>query len=688
MWKWTEIKSNDTYETDPEAALNGGIQRKNEMFTTNEEKALSIHDDVITDLLILPHDNRLVSASQDSYIKVHDIEKSRTIRSFPRLSGTKSLQGHKEGVFGLAWNEQMHFLISAGFEHEALVWISNIRTTPFRLRDQRRPHQHSLVDVVSVPNSPQVITADNRGMVKIWDIRTLKCMQTIQIDNSSSVSFSKHEYHNFSLNSFVYIDQPHRQIVTSGRNISVFEYERTIQPSYADDNPIIFALYNRHALSFLTASDKSVKIWDALTGTMTHVYENLTTSEITSVCLDSNGRKFFIGTHDGEIIAFRFSNGDFVKKFKLAGPENLITDKYSKTTTIVKPPTQSREVTSLTYCTKLKTLIATTWEKGVYILSDRDPTDGILLKAFCTTDNVIYHRSDVKCSDFSMAHQIGATGDETSKVIIWDMQNFSKLGECTNPARGRIAPNRENIKEQLMRGSISCIRFLGTYPAFVCADSSGFLHLWTVKPYVYPNHKICSWRNYNDALKVTPQVTCIDFNPETNYLYTADDKGYVCVWDLEPLFEATYLRPKRNKKLRTNRKAQRFNKPTLRNDFVEKKMYWRAHQDSIKSLQVISDPASIFTASYSAEVNIWSSNGKKMDSISQERDESKPFNFPLDVQHRVKQEQSVVAGVINEIREKYKFLSKWRNNARKEHVDDKAFITQQQPASPKQTTVN
>ena len=54
-------------------------------------------------------------------------------------------------------------LISAGFDHDAYVWNTYVREKIFLLRG----HNHPLVGVKCLPNSPQVVTADIKGMVKV-----------------------------------------------------------------------------------------------------------------------------------------------------------------------------------------------------------------------------------------------------------------------------------------------------------------------------------------------------------------------------------------------------------------------------------------------------------------------------------------------------------------------------------------
>lgn len=52
-----------------------------------------------------------------------------------------------------------------------------------------RGHNHPLIGVKCLPGTPQVITADINGMVKIWDVRNFLCMQTINVPTEELNSF-------------------------------------------------------------------------------------------------------------------------------------------------------------------------------------------------------------------------------------------------------------------------------------------------------------------------------------------------------------------------------------------------------------------------------------------------------------------------------------------------------------------
>ena len=108
---------------------------------------------------------------------------------------------HGQGVRSLCYSEEHRFLISAGFDYEAVVWNPYVEKMILRLhghtwcvracvrgrvqvRKLTAARVHSpLVRVETVPGTPQVITADSSGLFKVWDIRNFACMQSFSAED-------------------------------------------------------------------------------------------------------------------------------------------------------------------------------------------------------------------------------------------------------------------------------------------------------------------------------------------------------------------------------------------------------------------------------------------------------------------------------------------------------------------------
>ena len=296
----------------------------------DEVTCLIGHTDMVLDLCSLDTIESVASCSLDTTISIWDI-----------LTGSRRqlLQGHRMGVTSMAYHEERRLLFSSGFDHEALVWSPFTPTVLFKLKGHTKP----LVGVNVVPNSNQVVTADTDGFCKVWDVRTFQCVQSYSMDHAKastggggmsaassgggqqeddSFQFTDHQ----KLYAFTTChSRPRHLSETStvrlvGVSLRLNFYEQrpvNVDTGGADDLPVRCAMYNSVLCSVLTAHGPSVKIWSALTGSLSRTFSHLTAngSDITALCMDDRQRKFIIGDHKGDIQVHNYQSGAFMKSF-------------------------------------------------------------------------------------------------------------------------------------------------------------------------------------------------------------------------------------------------------------------------------------------------------------------------------------------------------------------------------------
>lgn len=123
------------------------------------------HSDIVTSLIALNKLNNIVSGSLDCNINVFDPFTERL---------TATLKGHTKGVNSLAFNSDHRLLISCGYDRKLNVWSMGSPTVLSTLRG----HRGTLVGCQTLDGTSELISADSDGMIKLWDLRTLKCVQT------------------------------------------------------------------------------------------------------------------------------------------------------------------------------------------------------------------------------------------------------------------------------------------------------------------------------------------------------------------------------------------------------------------------------------------------------------------------------------------------------------------------------
>ena len=181
----------------------------------------------------------------------------------------KELKGHNKGVYSLAWcdwSQMNQCLLSAGLNHEAFVWNTYVRDQIFLLRG----HNHPLVGVKCLPDTPQIVTADTSGMVKIWDVRNFLCVQTFNapMDELSSFCLTYSSTMGQSMK---------KRIICGGKKLQYFEYDEPKDQLLTDEKPCTTVLFNSTLLCIITLHPDSVKVWNVKTGKLMSVYRNICT---------------------------------------------------------------------------------------------------------------------------------------------------------------------------------------------------------------------------------------------------------------------------------------------------------------------------------------------------------------------------------------------------------------------------
>ncbi|GLD99169.1 hypothetical protein PINS_up007887 [Pythium insidiosum] len=129
----------------------------------------SRHDDperVMTDIEMIESMGALASASMDGNIYLLDLLTDKV---------TRTMRGHRKGVAILRYCAENRYLLSAGLDHSVQVWNPHLEQNVGSLPG----HRHQLIGMDVRPGTPEIITADESGIIKIWDLRKFAAVQTI-----------------------------------------------------------------------------------------------------------------------------------------------------------------------------------------------------------------------------------------------------------------------------------------------------------------------------------------------------------------------------------------------------------------------------------------------------------------------------------------------------------------------------
>jgi WD40 repeat protein len=204
----------------------------------------------------------------------------------------KVLEGHKKAVREIAYAASQKILISCGFDFEVFVWNPYLKENIMSLKG----HEQPLVGVNVLPGMNCFITADAKGTVNVWSILDYSKQQSFTVPGINTLTCIR-------------AVPKHRRLICGSRKFIVFQYDKPFLPEFSDDNPISAAIFSSLRFELYVAGDRSIKIWNAKTGTAISTLKDCMKSEITRMTLDDEHRKLIVGSDSGELKVFDIHSG-------------------------------------------------------------------------------------------------------------------------------------------------------------------------------------------------------------------------------------------------------------------------------------------------------------------------------------------------------------------------------------------
>jgi len=462
-------------------------------------------------------------------------------------------------------------------------------------------HTSPLVGVRVVPDTPQIVTGDHDGYLRLWDIRNFRCVQKWRPASQEMTCFE--------------VIPQFRKVVVGGKKMHFFESEKTVDSTVTDSQLITCAMYNDVTMSFMTVSEKTIKIWSAVTGRVSKIYHDVSSSEITTCVFDTRRRKVIFGNSDGEIKVLNYNNGVIMKEIQ----------------------GHSRDVSGICYCccdvenSNGKCVVAScSWDRKTKSFDELDPE---ILKPWRVMEG---HNADVTCIAYSDTADLLITGSVDLKgnnVRLWDMTT------------GQREPM---MVLQHLPGHVSeivAVLFCGQFPLCCAADAAGlisfvytkpsrgcmqFFFLDTVTEMAYDEATSPPLRGRQFAL------SCIGYDEQGECVVTGDEEGRIRLWQITDMLDQLDSMGIFPSKLRARVKEangaylpldERTKKDAaspnqsgmaqVTKDCVTLKARWIAHKDVIKTLQVVKEPNCIVSCGMDRRVHIWSMTGEKYGTLLQ-----------------------------------------------------------------------
>ena len=422
------------------------------MKTGEEIHCFKGHDQIILDVVEILNPLSIASGSLDGNILLWDLSDQKNIGS---LSGK-----HSRGVRSIDYtSEYGGNIVSVGYERDIHVWSPEV-TLSKCYTGKLEGHNCPVVSCKFFKGRPICISVDEKGNVRVWDIRQFLCLQIIthekgKIEVSRLVTITKHD-----------------KFIVAGRRLIWYELlkDSMIKTNYNDVVPILVE-FNNYYLQFIVLTKYDLRIYDCVTGKLRKIYTDVqdlrTESELSALVLDHRNRICILGDNSGSIRAYNFANGALMKHINGEGRENKLgseedEDDVQESTTknLKKNDDWNSEISALQFCVDDKILIAASWDSTIMLYDMKDIEEVTLLRVMKGG----HQGSDITCVSYSPYLSVIASGSSNGIISVWDFEIGKLEGACFGHKR-----------------DITTITFLEPYPVMISCSSDGMICLWNIK---------------------------------------------------------------------------------------------------------------------------------------------------------------------------------------------------------------
>lgn len=378
-----------------------------------------------------------------------------------RFSVVRTLEGHKRGVYAFANCPSFRCIVSAGFDRKVLVWDPYISEPTGYLNS----HHTKIVDVCVNEDKNQIITTCADKKIKIFDIRTFKCIHEL-VDQT--------EYQPDELSAAMF-DHDHERLVTAGTKLRVWPIQiapgnKSIKGGPAHGDLIVAVLFSKAFEQIISIGvDENVRIWDVHKGKNMFEFNTSHNSPITAACLDPRGKRLITGAHDGTVMMWNFNNGDRIHIFQA----------------------RSREISELVFLTRTALpLLGIGWEKSLV----RWPDSNVPKNVRCSMQEG--HMADIGAVCASPDSSLMVTGDMDGDILVWTVDRNLPMKKLklpkTKPGSRQAARIVDGRKPRTGISKLAILSYPGKEKSFfflIAGTENGCVHFIDLRDCTFV-HKI------------------------------------------------------------------------------------------------------------------------------------------------------------------------------------------------------
>ncbi|CAD2216719.1 hypothetical protein ADEAN_000419000 [Angomonas deanei] len=199
-------------------------------------------------------------------------------------------------------------------------------------------HTSTVIGVFAVDDLSQVVTVDREGEVRVWDLRTIRCIQAIRADGFSLEDHTaENVYEDRKKNtagdgsnvysragdirkiaqimSCAYFGDSHEIVSCTKDSIFCLQHNFLQHGKVCDLDVVSNVMWNSRNNTFLLQGPTRISVWSAEQGYRKVIVDRAflfelsnDEAEVSASCLDSHGGRLFLALHDGRIAVYAADN--------------------------------------------------------------------------------------------------------------------------------------------------------------------------------------------------------------------------------------------------------------------------------------------------------------------------------------------------------------------------------------------
>ena len=261
-----------------------------------------VRDNYVIDLVEIPYLKIIATASTDKQIRIWDMRDPSKAKVLFCLNMVKG------GVHQIKYFQTYQVLLVAGYENSIPVFSITPKYYDLTVIGRLVGHLSIVTAIDCLEGSPMVLSADDNGCIKTWDIRSLQCYQTIELSHRTIINklfpmenIGKISFIGCRVNFLEFDPYEVKQKKSSGGKMSVY-------PIRAELN------MDREEIVVCTRSD--LRFISMKSGRVTKIFSHLINSEehdeLTDFKLIQKNHKFILTDHRGVVNIYAYNSGERV----------------------------------------------------------------------------------------------------------------------------------------------------------------------------------------------------------------------------------------------------------------------------------------------------------------------------------------------------------------------------------------